>query len=432
MMRGDPVLERIRTADPSPASSPEPDVVLTDLELRSLINERIGPMSNDLQTDRPQQVSGTVHRRWGVAIASAGAVLVIGLLVVLVEFGMAPEETIEPATELPPDPVLVESFIDSWNTGAHAQALSAMGTDLTVNGEPWTNIEWQSYMEYTQAIGMTIDAECTQATLNVRCDMTQVGPFVHEPSEGSAGTIAFSMVDGEIRGIAMPRTDTAEDRLARFAKEASPSGYDQACAQAEGAHWDGLFDTTPVTFNSRCGTYIATHIGAFVEGEAGVRAVEAYFDAWNAGEIAAAQLLQADNLMVNSTVAGENWTNFMEFAVAFGGEHEVGCEASSFGTVCEWIWHTEFVEAQAIDNVGADGIRFAVTDGLITSFRTPSYGAFEAPFAAFVRSTDPDGYDVSCASDGISIVGTTGLVFNLPCGEFLASHVDAFIADLGS
>ncbi|MGI9641609.1 MAG: hypothetical protein ACR2N9_02380 [Acidimicrobiia bacterium] len=411
-------------------SSPEPDDVLSGGALRSLINERTGPVSYDLKQPALVEEVGPTHRRWGIAIASAAAVVVAGLFVVLVGFGTAPEDVVEPAADPSIHPAMVTSFIASWNSGHHAEATAVMAPNLTINGEPWTVAEWQNYMEYTQAIGMTLEASCAQAVLNVSCDVSQVGPFVDSAPEGPSGKMAFSIVDDQILGLVMPRLNTAEDRLAGFARATSRTEYAAECAAVEGSHWHGLYDTTPITFNARCGTFVATHTAAFVAAEADVRTVGAYFDAWNAADISAAELLLADDLSVNNTEAEENWTNFMQFAVAFDGSHDVACEPTPRGAICSWVWNTTFVDAQATGNAGGSNIRFTVEDGLITSFRTPSYGAFEAPLAAFVRATDRDGLDVACATDGVSIVGSTGLVFNATCGSFLASHVDAFVAEL--
>jgi len=183
-------------------------------------------------------------------------------------------------------------------------------------------------------------------------------------------------------------------------------------------------------FNAACGTYLAIQVESYVEALSQVELVDAYFKAWNLGDLEAAASLQHADFRVNGSPAGDNWFNFMEFTAEFGDNHEVSCEPSILGPTCAWIWDAAFANAQETENVGAANLQFRVSDGKLSSFPTPSYGLFEKSLVAFARAADDAGFTSACSADGVSITGTSGAVFHQACGAFLASHVNAFVVSL--
>lgn len=80
--------------------------------------------------------------------------------------------------------------------------------------------------------------------------------------------------------------------------------------------------------------------------------------------------------------------------------------------------------------LGATGRSFTVVDGRITAMTTPNYGAFDGPLGRFAQHADPSGYLGSCSPDGTSPRSVGGYPFNATCGAFLATHEQAFVADL--
>lgn len=168
-------------------------------------------------------------------------------------------------------------------------------------------------------------------------------------------------------------------------------------------------------------------------GDDPVRVVTAFFDRWNGGDVDGALELVAPDVSIN---AGFNslveMRGLMEWAAQWDGEMEVECrQGDRAGAVqCDWSWTTAGVGAMGLDAPHAR--RFQVTDGLIHSFATPSYGSLESAIATYARTVDPDGFAAACDPEGAESVSAYGFAFDARCGGFLAGLEAAFIAQLES
>ena len=159
--------------------------------------------------------------------------------------------------------------------------------------------------------------------------------------------------------------------------------------------------------------------------------VDAFFDRWNRGDVDAALALVDPEVAVNGGL--QDWFDLrglMVFAAQFDAEMESECRllAEEGALSCDWAWRS--ASAEAVGVAGSQGSGFTVTDGGITALRTPNYGAVELALSSFAREADAAGFSTSCAPDGQSPRGASGLPFNERCGRFLASLEAAFVASL--
>jgi hypothetical protein len=432
MMSNDVVLQRLKAADPSPWGSREPEIVLSDQALRSLVDERIGTVSTNLTTDPVTQKGRTNPTRWQVAILSAAAVLLIGMPIAL--FGLTRTTENSEGPSAADDAVVlgvsqvavVDSFFDDWNAASYDKAIGHLDEAVLIQGRAWADGEWRNFMEYTVAVGMRIKADCVYVGSDVRCEIDRIDPLDGLTPADASGAMTFTVVDGLITSFTVPSNRTSQDFLAEFAQQASPSDYVSACSRVAGSK-SGVAD---FAFNAACGTHLATQIGPYVQALDEVAVVDAYFEAWNQGHIEATEALQHPELRVNGFQVAEDWTNFMAYTAAFDGGHDVECEPSVSGPLCAWTWNTPFANAQTTESIGKPKLRFSVSNGLVSSFNTPTYGLFEAPLALFASAADREMFETACASDGVSLHGADGIVFNGACGALLASHTDAFIESI--
>lgn len=179
--------------------------------------------------------------------------------------------------------------------------------------------------------------------------------------------------------------------------------------------------------------FVSTRSDRAPVGNDPVEVVTAFFDRWNDGDVGAAlELLDPEatiNVGFNSLA---ELRGLMEYAAAWGADMDVTCRAiERAGSVsCEWEWTAPSVAAVRLD--GANTRRFQVSDGLITSLVTPSYGGHESAVSTYARDVDPAGFAAACDPEGADSVSSYGFAFDAECGRFLASLEGAFIEQRGS
>jgi hypothetical protein len=166
-------------------------------------------------------------------------------------------------------------------------------------------------------------------------------------------------------------------------------------------------------------------------GDDPVAVVTAYFDRWNEGDVdGALELLDPDATINVGFNSRAELRGLMEYATAWGYPMDATCRATErAGSVsCEWEWTAESVAALGLD--GPNQRRFQVTDGLITSLVTPSYGAHEGAVSGYAKSADPDGFATACDPGGAISVSAYDFAFDAECGRFLADLEAGFIEQL--
>jgi hypothetical protein len=193
-----------------------------------------------------------------------------------------------------------------------------------------------------------------------------------------------------------------------------------------------------VEYTEACGVYLAGHAAAAAadilqqaaaaESVDPVALVEAFYQAWDTGEIDAATALLSPRVTSQAgTQPGTGLirlSNYMEYIKAIPQSISAAdCELRGSLVTC----NVEFRDA-VIDALGIEGGSAAheIKLGLISYVALGAqYAESDSAVAAYIRESGGDEFATACSvpEDG-SAKGELGLAFTGTCGAFVALHID--------
>ncbi|NNF08982.1 MAG: hypothetical protein HKN74_01725 [Acidimicrobiia bacterium] len=255
----DRVLALFGDANPVPGDA---DVTELSRPTLQLIEQREDAMSDTkvrtIDTDRPivKQERG---RRVLYGAAAALVALIVGTIS-WIAWTAVDEPSPDSATGFEEGVEVIETFFQRWTDGDASGAMSLVGDQDFVAGNVFLGPE----IEYVIALepdgwfwSVTDCAEQVPGTFN--CSVRLVGDPLFDALGVAAARAQFTVEDGKLGN--MPRilgidAAQADQRLATYAEQDNPIGYEANCVGANGRAWEG----SGVVYNRACGAFLSQYL----------------------------------------------------------------------------------------------------------------------------------------------------------------------------
>lgn len=247
--------------DANPVSD-EADIDQLTRPALQLIEQREDAMSDTkertIDTNRPI-VKEERGRRVLYSAAAALVALIVGT-VSWIAWTASNEPSPDSAVGVEDGVAVVETFFQRWTDGDVFGAMDLVGDQDFVEGNVFLGPE----LEYVIALepdgwswSVTDCTEQVPGTYN--CSIRLIGDPLFDAMGVAAGRAQFTVEDGKLGN--MPRVlgidaAQADQRLATYARQQDPAGYEAVCVGANGRAWE----ENGVVYNRACGAFLSQYV----------------------------------------------------------------------------------------------------------------------------------------------------------------------------